>query len=390
MNPTRRGVLQGLGALSLLGMGAPALARVPSDKRLLVILLRGGMDGLALVPPHNDPDHRTARGEAWVPDPGSSEEAAVRLDADFGLHPAMADLLPWWQAKELAFVHAVALPYRQRSHFDAQNVLEGGGVRPYDSDTGWLNRAVVAMGGHTVPMAMARTVPLTLRGAARVTSADPLRNYTPDDGVLARVADLYAADPMLGPALNQSIQTQGMLEAHRAGLDLSGGRKQGELRESAEVIGRVLAADDGPRIAVAETGGWDTHTAQEGTLNRLFGGLSEGLTGLRTGLGDAWEDTVILCVTEFGRTVHANGTGGTDHGTASAALLAGGGVRGGRVISRWPGLGEKHLRDGRDLAGTTDIRQVYKGVLVNHLGLDMAAIEDQVFPGTRSLGPITV
>ena len=154
------------------------------------------------------------------------------------------------------------------------------------------------------------------------------------------------------------------------------------------MIGGVLGASDGPRIAVAEVGGWDTHARQAGVLQGQLGALAEALVGVRRGLGGAWRSTVVLCVTEFGRTVHANGTGGTDHGTASVALLAGGAVRGGRVLGDWPGLRSQDLHEGRDLRPTTDLRQLFAGVLHEHLGVERADLARRVFPGTAGLRPL--
>jgi len=387
---SRRGLLQGLGAAGLSATLSPAWASTPGAPRLLLLILRGGMDGLAVVPPFGDSDYRRARGSAAAPVPGQGSSRSTPLDLDgfFGLHEGLADLKPWYDDGDLALVHATAMPYRERSHFDAQNVLESGGSAPFDLDTGWLNRAVGALGGSAVPMAMSRTVPLVLRGDTPVTSADPLRAWTPDDSLMSRVVDLYQTDPQLGPALEAGIRTQGMLEVYRDGERVEGRGRNNGLAEAATVIGSVLGAHDGPRVAVAEVGGWDTHTGQDATLARLLESLSGALVGVRAGLGPAWDHTVVLCVTEFGRTVAANGTGGTDHGTASVALAAGGAVRGGRVLGTWPGLAERFQRNGRDLSPTTDLRAVFKGVLLAHLGVPETALEDTVFKGTGRVAPM--
>lgn len=310
------------------------------------------------------------------------------LDGSFGLHPALAPLRPWWDEGGLGVVHAAGLAYRDRSHFDAQNVLETGASQPFVVDSGWLNRAVGALGGGVgVPVAMSRTIPQVLRGNAAVTSADPLRGWVPKGSLLDRIADLYAVDPELGPAFQAAIATQEQLDPLRGEPMAAAGRRD-ELKRSAQVIGALVGAADGPRIAVAEAGGWDTHTRQAAVLDGQLAGLAGALQGLRVGLGEAWRHTAIVAVSEFGRTVRANGTDGTDHGTGGVVLLAGGAAPGGRVLGAWPGLAREHLLDGRDLRPTTDVRAVFKGVLRDHLGLDQAAVEEVVFRGTEGIAPI--
>lgn len=386
MELSRRHLL--FGGAAALAAPSVAFASAPGDARLILLILRGGLDGLAAVPPHGDPDHARARGAAAVPAPGSATDAAVDLDGSFGLHPALAPLRPWWDEGCFGVVHAAGLAYRERSHFDAQNALETGASQPFMVDTGWLNRAVGALGGRVgVPVAMSRTIPQVLRGDAPVSSADPLRSWVPEGSLLDRVADLYAVDAELGPALQAAMTTQDLLDPLRGG-PMEGAGRRDELRRGARIIGAMLAATDGPRIAVAEAGGWDTHTRQAGALDTQLRGLAGAFEGLRAGLGTAWGSTVILAVSEFGRTVHANGTEGTDHGTGGVVLLAGGGVPGGRVLGSWPGLAVEHQLDGRDLRPTTDVRAVFKGVLRTHLLLDEAALEDRVFPGTASIAPL--
>ena len=380
---TRRTLLHGLGATTTLFGLAPhwAQAEALGNKRVLLLILRGGLDGLAAVPAHGDRDYVRARGEMAIRD-------AIDLDGQFGLHPSLAPLKPWFREGSLGILHAAALNYRERSHFDAQNVLESGGSRPFAVQTGWLNRAVAAMGGDpSPPMAMTRTIPLVLRGKAPVTSADPMRDWVPAESLVAQIAEMYATDPELGEALGRALETQTMLETHRG--ESRGRKDRDALRQSAKIIGNLLGTEDGPRIAVAEAGGWDTHAQQAGSLDRGLSGLADAMVGLREGMGSAWKDTAIVVVTEFGRTVHANGTGGTDHGPAGAAFVAGGAVRGGKVLGDWPGLSAKNLHQGRDLKPTTDLRALFKGLLVGHLGLDRAVVEDTVFRGTTDIEPLT-
>ncbi|MEQ1508313.1 MAG: DUF1501 domain-containing protein, partial [Myxococcota bacterium] len=235
-------------------------------------------------------------------------------------------------------------------------------------------------------------VPLVLRGAAPATSADPTRAPRVDPRWLDDVHALLDRDPVLGPALAAGIETEALLAPLRppaAPRDRTRGDRDGDgdgdrEREGdgdgAAVLGRMLAADGGPRIAVVERGGWDTHTAQDRTLTQGLDGLARSIAGLRDGLGDRWADTVVVAATEFGRTVRGNGTGGTDHGTGGVALLAGGAVAGGRVVADWPGLDDGALLDGRDLRPTTDLRRVFAGILRDHLRVPERALRG-VFPG---------
>jgi len=385
----RRDLLRSAGAVGLLGLGLPGLSFAGStgDARLLVILLRGGVDGLGAVPPYGDRGYESARGSMALARPASADKAVVDLDGFFGLHPSLAPLLPMWADGELAIVHATALPYKDRSHFDSQNVLENGTNRPFGSDSGWLNRALVGR-SESPALAVGRSLPLILRGPQAATSADPLRTFVPDDSFLLAVSDLYSGDPELGPALEVGIQTQAMLAVHRGEMRVAKRERKVNMEKSAQVLGGVLAAPDGPRVAVLEAGGWDTHTGQAGGLSRLLDGLAGSLVGLKASMGSAWDKTVVVVMTEFGRTVHANGTAGTDHGTASVTLLAGGGVVGGKVYGTWPGLGDGQQYHGRDLRGTTDLRAISKAVLQGHLGVSDSLLEDTVFPDSREAKPL--
>jgi uncharacterized protein (DUF1501 family) len=372
-----------------------ALANAPTDRRLVMVVLRGGLDGLAAVPPWGDPGYRALRRDLAL-DPPGAVDGVLDLDGRFGLHPALAPIAPLYRSGELVVLQAVASPYRERSHFDGQDVLENGGARVGQLRDGWLNRALAALGRQAPPgLAFGRAVPLMLRGGVAVGSWAPSAFPDADAEFLQQVAALYRPDPLLSRALEQGLRTRAMADGALSGEDPMAGRgagRIGELLQIAKVAGEMLARADGPRIATLEATGWDTH-AQQGTArgplaNRL-GDLAEALAQLKQGLGAAWRHSAVLVVSEFGRTVAPNGTGGTDHGTAGAAFLLGGNVRGGRVLADWPGLAPAQLHQGRDLRPTTDLRAVCKGLLVEHLGLDRAALERSVFPDSAAAAPLS-
>lgn len=384
----RRSFLLGAGALGVcLGLPGVSMAGGTGDRRLVVVLCRGGMDGLAALPAHGDPHYRAARGDMALPAPGA-DGGIVDLDGTFGLHPALAPLHAAWEAGELLPVHATCIPYRERSHFDAQDILENGTDTAFGADTGWLGRALAHTPEGPAAMALGRSVPLVLRGPAAATSADPTRPARHDDPALERIADLYDGDPWLGPALAQALETQALLARHRPGS--LGARRGGapDPSRAAAIAGRLAATDEGPRTLVLEVGGWDSHANQEPVLRRQLTGLAAAYEALAEAMAPVWDRTVVVVATEFGRAVHANGTGGTDHGTGGVAVLAGGAVRGGRVHTDWPGLRDADLLDGRDLRPTTDLRAVLKGVLRDHLGLDRRVLDREVFPGSGDVRPL--
>jgi uncharacterized protein (DUF1501 family) len=366
----RRSFLFGLGCVGATALAGPrlALASAETDRRLVVLILRGAMDGLAAVPAHGDPSYAQARGDAATGD-------VLDLDGTFGLHPSLSALRPLWDRQELAVVHAAAAPYAERSHFDGQNVLENGTATPFGAQSGWLNRGISTLSDGPPAMAVGRAVPLVLRGPARSTSADPTRPPRVDDALLARIRDLYRSDELLGGTLEEGLATERILASFRE----PGARGRDDV-DGALVLGRAMASDQGPRVAVLELGGFDTHTAQERMLASRLEVLGATIDGLSRGLGAEWSRTVVVAVTEFGRTVRANGTGGTDHGVGGAAILAGGALAGGRVIADWPGLRASDLLEERDLRATTDLRSVFKGILRDHLGVPEGALEREVFP----------
>jgi uncharacterized protein (DUF1501 family) len=387
---TRRILLQSAGGCAL-GAMLPriAFADAATDSRFVLVILRGAIDGLAAVPPYGDGNYARQRGELGITSPER------RLDGMFALHPALEHLHARYKAKEILVLHAAATPYRERSHFDGQDLLEAG-TGTVTSRDGWLNRALPALpvarerGTEELAMALAQNVPLVLRGDARVNSWAPSRMPEADSDTLQRIADLYAPDPYFASRLQAALAADEVAGAEMGGM-AAGRRNPGrDVGALASAAGKFLAAADGPRIAVIEAGGWDTHAnqgAEQGQLANRLRGLDQGLEDLRTALGPAWRDTAVLVVTEFGRTVAVNGTRGTDHGTATCAFLAGGAVAGGRVIADWPGLSAGALYQGRDLKPTLDLRSVFKGVLAQHLGVAESVLEERVFPESRQARP---
>ena len=397
---SRRMLLGGIGGSALLApFGASfALANAPTDRRLIVVILRGALDGLAALPPYSDPEYRRIRGVLALPE----NDGILDLDGRFGLHPALAPLHALYRAGEMTALHAVATPYRSRSHFDAQDILENGVSGARERKDGWLNRALGLMGGERIGLAVGQSVPLILRGDVPVASWAPPEMPAADTDFLTRLAALYANDAVLGPALDQGLRAQAMADDALGDPRQGQGRMSGErmygraprpqpMRRTAEAVGRLLAAKNGARVAVIELGGWDTHANQgglTGPLNNRLRDLGDGLAALRPALGRAWRQTAVAVVTEFGRTVAVNGTNGTDHGTGAAAFLLGGAVTGGRVVARWPGLGAGQLYEGRDLAPTLDLRSVMKALLIDHLGLAAGDVERVVFPDSRNAAPL--
>ena len=391
---SRRVLLKQIGAASL-ACGAPSigLARADTDVRLVLVILRGAVDGLALIPPYGDGKYQGLRGELALAGP-DRDDGVLKLDGLFGMHPALKNTRLLYDKGEALVVHAVASPYRERSHFDGQDLLENGAANGRVHRDGWLNRAIGPMGGslgEEIAIALAPNTPLVLRGDNSVSSWAPSQMPDADTSILRRVEMLYAEDEFFSSRLAQALRSQdiagemGNMNARRRGNEAE------QLKSAFASAAKFLTADDGPTIAVLEAGGWDTHANQgsaTGNLANRFRALDEGIASLESGMGEHWGNTVVAVVTEFGRTVQVNGTRGTDHGTATAALLLGGAVNGGRVISDWPGLGNKDLYEGRDLYPTTDLRGIFKGVLMAHLDLSESHVEQVVFPGRTSVPPI--
>jgi uncharacterized protein (DUF1501 family) len=366
-------------------------AGTAGDSRLIVVIMRGAVDGLAAVPPYGDPAYARLRGTLAIAAPGATD-GALRLDDLFGLHPQMTFLHEAFAAGELAVFHAVATPYRDRSHFDGQDVLESGMLVPHAAQTGWLNRALAtqrtAGGRGERGVALGSNVPLMMRGPAPVASWTPTKLAELDPDTLQRIADLYSHDPVLGQRLADAQSANAMVAG--GSQDIMSGAGVNRYEEVIRATAGFLANDAGPRVAVFDTTGWDTHANEGGARGQLgarLAALDAALRSLKTQLGPTWRNTAVLAVSEFGRTAAVNGTGGSDHGTGTAAFLLGGAVRGGRVICDWPGLSAANLYQQRDVKPTLDMRALLKGTLVEHLGVSAGAL-DTVFPDSGSAKPL--
>jgi uncharacterized protein (DUF1501 family) len=404
---TRRELLRGSGVLFAWAF-VPRLARAEGrDPRFLTIVLRGGLDGLAAVAPVGDPDWIKLRGNYALtldgPKPG------LPLDGFFALNPAMPNVHRLYQEGHATIVHAAATPYRERSHFDGQDMLESGLPKPGAVDSGWLNRALAglepsrdAIANGRKAFAVGPITPLVVRGAAPVLSWVPPRLQPVSDETTLRVLDLYRhTDPTFAQGLEEGLGAASIAKAGGvsdtkpdvAGPPGSGGIEEvrAYFAEAAGAAAKFLAAPEGPRVGALAFDGWDTHVqegAVTGRLADLLGALDGAIGAIKTNMGEAWNETVVTLVTEFGRTARVNGNQGTDHGTGTIALLLGGALKGGRVVADWPGLKPTNLYENRDLKPTTDLRAVLKGLLKDHLRADERVLADNVFPGSKDVKPL--
>lgn len=356
--------------------GAPLVrfAHVPGSRRLVFVLLRGGFDGLAAVVPMHDPVYRELRGAMAY-----DASQLTPLADGFGLAPGLAPLGELWEANELVALHAMAIPFRTRSHFDGQAVLETGLGRPDMGADGWLNRLLQVMDGRESAIAVAAGMPRSLMGPLQVATWSPAQLGVVDDSYLDRLHLLYRADPFLANAFEAALQQN----ETTGDMTMPAGRGRAIVPTFAATA-RLLRAPEGPNVAAVEFSGWDTHRAQGvggGPLDRLLGQLADGLISFRREMAEDWPGTSVVVMTEFGRTARPNGTGGTDHGTAGAGFVLGTDVARSAVRSDWPGLGGTQLYEGRDLRATLDTRAVLKGVIAATFDLT-ASQADRVFPGS--------
>ena len=419
---TRRGLLTsalGLG-ISIQFLGSRAWADSEgglAKRRLVVIICRGGLDGLSLSPPVGDSSYVPLRGAIAIAGFGQPG-GALQLDETFGLHPSLAAVHALALKGEARIAPAIATPDRERSHFEAQDVLESGGTVAYGTGSGWLNRALEAMGpaGSVRALSLGPTAPLVLRGKIEAVSWSPGGVQGHDSRLPGILQDLYAHDPLLGPALAGGLATQSMAGVATSQAAAAMGdpapamnamapgapppRRQGVAvaRQLGATLAGFMTQSGGAQVAAVEMDAFDTHANQgaaEGQLasrlasvDAFLNGLQSGLSQPANGAGDAWRDTVVVMATEFGRTARVNGTGGTDHGTASTALVLGGALKRGGLIGDWPTLAANRLFENRDTAPTLDMRGLFKGVLRDHLGVERTKLDTLVFPGSGAVAPV--
>jgi uncharacterized protein (DUF1501 family) len=377
----RRSFLKWSGA-GLASMLLPqlAFANAATNQRFVFIIQRGAADGLNTLVPYADPDYARLRGALAIQDTHTN-----RLDSLFALHPALSNAFALYQQQQALFVHAIASPYRERSHFDGQNVLESGGTRAYQLKDGWLNRLLGLLPKEqSEAIAFSPTIPLALRGTIQVDAYATAKLPQPPDDLLMRVSQLYATDTQLHTVWESALQTANMADM------AAGGQNSQQPEALGKLVGDFLSQAQGPRIAMIETGGWDTHSAQQARLARQLTDLDTLITSLKQSLGTHWQQTLAIVATEFGRTAAANGTGGTDHGTGAAMLAFGGGLpaitarnkqwAAGKVIADWPGLGNSQLYQGRDLQPTIALDQVIAELVSAHYGLDHTLVSRTLFP----------
>lgn len=384
LNLNRRHLLAAASA----GVGLAFAGRVAAQtngpaNKLVVVIARGAMDGLSVTVPYGDPNYVPLRGGLAIAAPGEAN-GALALSECFGLHPALAGLHALYGQGQMRFAPAVALPVRIRSHFDAQDVLENGGEGLRQQSDGWLNRAIVAAGGTSLKgLSIGAQTPLILRGDAPVSSWAPGGLVRDGDRIASLLQDLYVEDPMLGQNLARGLATEQLVSMEGGDQRL----RRNDVQGLGQAVAKLMTGLQGADIVAVSLDGWDTHAGQRAQLQTRLTGLDQLVTGLKDGLGEAWSRTAVIVATEFGRTARANGTQGTDHGTGSSLLLAGGAVKRGGPIGDWPTLADNRLFENRDLAPTLDIRSVFKGVLRDHMGLDRAALDARVFPGSAAEAP---
>jgi uncharacterized protein (DUF1501 family) len=358
-----------LGTAALLAAPRVLFAQAATERRFIFIIQRGAADGLNTVIPYADPAYASARGALAI-----DLASALKLDGTFALHPSLAHLRDLYSTGQASLFHAVASPYRDRSHFDGQNVLETGGSAPYQVKDGWMNRllGVIPRSGKEA-VAFSPAIPMALRGAVQVTSYAPSALPHANDDLMMRVEQLYANDGQLHALWSSALEARGMA-----------GDAAGAKRQDAAALGRMaagfLSRPDGPRIAMIETGGWDTHSGQNARLATQLKNLDNLLAGLHEGMGAVWDKTVIVIATEFGRTVAANGTGGTDHGTGAVAMMVGGAVQGGRIVADWPGLSSANLHDGRDLKPTLALDTLITATCAESFAMEPNRLSQVLFP----------
>ena len=386
-NIDRRFLLKAAASGLALGCGNAQLAfgAISTGRPMLVVILRGAMDGLGAVPYYGSTHLNEMRGKLLPPPPGAAN-GALALSEGFALHPSLSSLHNMFKSGEASILHATAMPHNTRSHFEAQDWMELGGIGLKD---GWLNRALQFVDPSIDALGIGQSLPLILQGKEKAASWAPATLPSVNEDTISRLMDLYADDALLGPALSMSLELDEKIDMKKSKKGLRGGRNNATpLFKSAA----NLLANDAADIAVLSISGWDTHAgqgAENGTLARRLSNLDNSLLAFKTAMGTKWNKTAVMVMTEFGRTVRPNGTKGTDHGTASAAFLLGGAVNGGKVLGDWPGLAASDLYENRDLKTANDLRGFIQGVLHEHLQIERQDLTEQVFPGTSTLSQMS-
>ncbi len=394
---SRRGLLAA--GVSVAFYAGAARAEAGDNKKLVVFIQRGGADGLSVSPPIGDSNYAFLRGEIAIP-----VADALKLDNDFALHPKLTAIHALAMKGEARIAPAVAIPNNQRSHFEAQDVLESGVPQVYGSTSGWLNRTLAAMAGRKVEgMSIGPQAPLILRGPIQAASWSP-GPVNRGDRLPMILSDLYQHDAVLSRAFASGLETEAMAATATAATMTGAGPARPAAAAAAQgaaanvqakqlggQIAGFMVQPNGPQIVAVSIDGWDTHANQgatEGTLAGRLAYLDAVVDGLSTGLGAEWKNTLCVSVTEFGRTAKVNGTRGTDHGTGSTALVMGGALKRGGILGDWPGLANNKLFEGRDLASSMDVRSLFKGVLADHLGIDKRQLDSAVFPDSAAIKPL--
>jgi uncharacterized protein (DUF1501 family) len=375
MKISRRDFLKGTAtSLFLAGFNLPALATSSRKKNLVVIMLRGGMDGLCAVPVIGDKNFEKRRKSILIED-------TIKLNSDFALHPRLIGFNKCWNENTGSIVHATSIPYKQRSHFEGQNLMESGGRVPYQEKTGWVGRAMKLANLQGDGLALSLPMPLLLRGIPKNNNYFPTWGRLPRKDTLDLLKSVYADS-----SEDELLQMMDFIKK-RKDEQMMGGTGGGDRQKNknlARQAAKYLRKSDGPRVAVFEVNGFDTHAAQggvDGTHTECLVEMDEIINNLRDNLQEAYKDTIILTVTEFGRTIKQNGGNGTEHGYGTAIFMAGGLLKKSQVHTDWPGLKRKEMYEGRDLNATIDARSVYASAMSTVFDLDFKRIQKEVFWG---------
>ena len=370
---TRRSFLKATAVLSFAALPGFSLGAAPTDGRLLVILLRGGMDGLYTVPPIGDKNLRDHRKDLI-------DQGLLPLDGFFALNPAMPGLHKFYQKGEALFVHGTSIPYKLRSHFEGQNLMESGGDAPYALKTGWLGRALDVAQLPSVTMSL--PVPLILRGRGYAISSYPSGTPRPGKELYDKLLPIWTLDPAIGPFGRSLLaEVSDPLPASMAYDNPDGP----DIDQLAREAGKRMVASDGPRVAVIDDVGYDTHSKEVEGASQKLSKIDAAITSFAAAVGpEVWKKSLVLTITEFGRTVAENGSWGTDHGYGTCVIAAGGLLKKSGVVADWPGLKQSNLFEGRDLLATIDARSLYAKAITSVLGIDPDLVQSQVIAGPKT------